>query len=119
MVLAYVVTIGQLEAAVPAEKCPDNYVAVTKNSIVLADVSCPSRYAGVGSVLSCLAENPDGTCMMYAPVGVTYTDSVGAYEYTSACLFTGVPTDGDVTWTGDEEEDDGGEEESSSSSSQQ
>ena len=48
--------------------------------------SCPSGYTtSAGTATSCIASNPGGSCIMYAPVGVSYTDATGTYEYTEAC----------------------------------
>lgn len=112
----------EADAAEPSEKCPDNYIAMNKSGVLLADSSCPSGYSSLpGDAVSCLVTNSSGVCIMYVPQDVSYTDSIGTYKYTSACEYTGVLYDGDITWTGDSDDgtsDSGTTEEESSSTSQ-
>ena len=72
-------------AAEPSTSCPSGYVTVVEEYMDIASSSCPSGYTSAGTATSCLASNPGGSCIMYAPVGVSYTDATGTYEYTSAC----------------------------------
>ena len=72
-------------AAAPSTSCPSGYTAVVEEHMDIASSSCPSGYSSAGTATSCLASNPGGSCIMYAPVGVSYTDATGTYEYTSAC----------------------------------
>ena len=72
-------------AAAPSTSCPSGYTAVVEEYMDIASSSCPSGYSSAGTATSCLASSPGGSCIMYAPVGVSYTDSTGTYEYTSAC----------------------------------
>ena len=72
-------------AAEPSTSCPSGYVAVVEEHMTIANNSCPSGYTSAGTATSCIASNPGGSCIMYAPAGVSYTDSDGTYEYTSAC----------------------------------
>ena len=72
-------------AAAPSTSCPSGYVAVVEDYMTIANNSCPSGYTSAGTATSCLVSNPGGSCIMYAPAGVSYTDSDGTYEYTSAC----------------------------------
>ena len=83
LVLA-IVPIGAI-AAGPSTSCPSGYTAVVEDSMTIASSSCPSGYTSVGTATSCLASNPGGSCIMYAPAGVSYTDNTGTYEYTEAC----------------------------------
>ena len=83
LVLA-IVPIGAI-AAGPSTSCPSGYTAVVEDSMTIASSSCPSGYTSVGTATSCLASNPGGSCIMYAPAGVSYTDTTGTYEYTEAC----------------------------------
>lgn len=69
----------------PSTSCPSGYVAVVEEYMGIANSSCPSGYTSAGTATSCLVASPDGSCIMYAPVGVSYTDATGTYEYTSAC----------------------------------
>ena len=72
-------------AAAPSTSCPFGYVAVVEEHMDIANTSCPSGYTSAGTATSCIASNPGGSCIMYAPVGVSYTDTTGTYEYTEAC----------------------------------
>ncbi|MBO8407557.1 MAG: hypothetical protein IAC77_03820 [Proteobacteria bacterium] len=72
-------------ATAPSTSCPNGYVAVVEEHMTIANNSCPSGYTSAGTATSCLAPNPGGSCIMYAPTGVTYTDDSGSYEFTSAC----------------------------------
>ena len=72
-------------AATPSTSCPAGYVAVVESYMEIADSTCPSGYTSAGTADSCLVSSPAGSCIMYAPTGVTYTDSSGSYEFTSAC----------------------------------
>ena len=69
----------------PSTSCPSGYVAVVKEHMDIANNSCPAGYTSAGTATSCIASNPGGSCIMYAPVGVSYTDATGTYEYTEAC----------------------------------
>ena len=72
-------------AAEPSTSCPSGYVAVVEEHMDIANTSCPSGYTSAGTATSCLVTSPDGSCIMYAPVSVSYTDATGTYEYTEAC----------------------------------
>ena len=72
-------------AAGPSTSCPSGYTAVVEKHMDIANTSCPSGYTSAGTATSCIASNPGGSCIMYAPVGVSYTDATGTYEYTEAC----------------------------------
>lgn len=72
-------------AAEPSTSCPSGYVAVVEEHMDIANTSCPSGYTSAGTATSCLVTSPDGSCIMYAPAGVSYTDATGTYEYTEAC----------------------------------
>ena len=72
-------------AAEPSMSCPSGYVAGVEDYMDIANTSCPSGYTSAGTATSCIASSPGGSCIMYAPVGVSYTDATGTYEYTEAC----------------------------------
>lgn len=72
-------------AAAPSTSCPAGYVTVAEEYMEIADGSCPAGYTSVGTADTCLVSSPSGSCIMYAPTGVTYTDDSGSYEFTSAC----------------------------------
>ena len=72
-------------AAAPSTSCPSGYVAVVEEHMDIANTSCPSGYTSAGTATSCIASNPGGSCIMYAPVGVSYTDATGTYEFERAC----------------------------------
>ena len=71
-------------AAVPSTSCPAGYIAIDEEYITIA-TTCPSGTISVGTAESCLVASPSGSCIMYAPAGVSYTDSSGTYEFTDAC----------------------------------
>ena len=72
-------------AAEPSTSCPSGYVAVVEEHMDIANNSCTSGYTSAGTATSCLVTSPDGSCIMYAPVGVSYTDATGTYEFEQAC----------------------------------
>ena len=72
-------------AAAPSTSCPSGYVAVVEEYMTIANSSCPTGYTSAGTADSCLVSSPSGSCIMYVPTGVSYTDASGTYEYTSAC----------------------------------
>lgn len=69
-------------AGAPSTSCPDGLVAIRENDVVIA-TECPRGTVGV-TITSCLETAVDG-CYMYAPVGMSYTDDTGTYEFTEAC----------------------------------
>lgn len=71
-------------AAAPSTSCPSGYVAINSPYITIA-TSCPSGTVSVGTAESCLVSSSAGSCIMYAPAGVSYTDDSGTYEYTDVC----------------------------------
>ena len=72
-------------AAAPSTSCPTGYVTVVEEYMEIADSTCPAGYTSAGTAYSCLASSPAGSCIMYAPTGISYTDASGTYEYTAAC----------------------------------
>ena len=85
LVILAIAPVGAF-AAEPSTSCPSGYVAVVEEHMDIASSSCPSGYTSAGTATSCIASNPGGACIMYAPVGVSYTDATGStYEYTEAC----------------------------------
>ncbi len=72
-------------AAAPSTSCPSGYVAVVEEYMTIADSSCPTGYTSASTADSCLVSSPSGSCIMFAPTGVSYTDASGTYEYTAAC----------------------------------
>ena len=72
-------------AAEPLTSCPSGYVAITEDFMTIA-TSCPSGYVAVGDAESCLGSNLAGSCIMYAPAGMSFTTSAGhTYDFTAAC----------------------------------
>ena len=71
-------------AAAPITSCPSGYIAIDTPHITIA-TECPSGYIVIGEAASCLVSSPSGDCIMYAPVGISYTDSTGTYEYIEPC----------------------------------
>ena len=72
-------------AAAPSTSCPSGYVAVVEDYMDIANTSCPSGYTSAGTATSCIASNPGGSCIMYAPANTTYSDSTGSYVFDQAC----------------------------------
>lgn len=77
-------------AVAPRTKCPTGYVMqADKGSVIITDgTSCPTGYVAAGNANSCLVASTNGDCLMYAPMGQTFTDTTGSYEYTQSCPFT-------------------------------
>ena len=71
-------------AAAPSTSCPSGYVAIDESNMTIA-TSCPSGTTSAGTADSCLVSSPAGSCIMYAPVGVSYTDTSGTYEFSEPC----------------------------------
>ena len=72
-------------AATPSTSCPSGYFAINEPYIAIA-TTCPSGMVSIGTANSCLVSNPTGDyCIMYAPAGVSYTDTTGTYEFTDVC----------------------------------
>ena len=69
----------------PSTSCPSGYTAVVEEHMDIASSSCPSGHTSAGTATSCLVTSPDGSCIMYAPAGVSYTDTTGIYEFEQAC----------------------------------
>lgn len=72
-------------AAAPATSCPTGYISIVEDAMIITDSTCPTGYTSAGTASSCLVTSPSGSCIMYAPTGMTFTDSTGSYEFTSAC----------------------------------
>ena len=72
-------------AAAPSTSCPSGYTAVVEEHMDIANSSCPSGYSSAGTATSCLASNPGGSCIMYAPTNTTYSDNTGSYVFEQAC----------------------------------
>ncbi len=73
-------------AVAPSTSCPSGYVTIEEKYMTIAEAyNCPTGYTSAGTADSCLVSSPSGSCIMFAPTGVSYTDASGTYEYTSAC----------------------------------
>ena len=72
-------------AAAPSTSCPSGYTAVVEEYMIIADGACPSGYTSAGTATSCLASNPGGSCIMYAPANTTYSDNTGSYVFEQSC----------------------------------
>ena len=72
-------------AAALSTSCPVGYTAVGEEYLIIADGVCSAGYTAVGTADSCLVSSPSGSCIMYAPAGVSYTDGIGTYEFVQAC----------------------------------
>ncbi len=65
--------------------CPTGYTMVNEPYVSVGLNMC---VLSMGDAPSCLDKNPETVCFMYAPVGVSYTDTSGTYEYTEPCPLT-------------------------------
>ncbi len=73
----------------PSTSCPDNYIAIEEEYMTISNGTvCSTGYVSAGVAVSCLISDPGGSCIMYAPANVTYTDKTGSYVYTEACPMT-------------------------------
>ena len=74
-------------AAAPSTSCPSGYVTIEEKYMTIAAeaYNCPAGYSYINTVSTCLAESPDGSCIMFAPPYTEYSDSTGIYEFTAAC----------------------------------
>lgn len=86
-IIIFIIAIAPMGAiaTAPSTSCPMGYVAVAEQYMEIADSACPSGYTSAGVADSCLVTSPAGSCIMYAPTDVSYTDASGTYEFTSAC----------------------------------
>ena len=84
-ILFFTITPCASFAAAPSTSCPSGYATIEEEYLIISDSSCPTGYTSAGTADSCLISSPAGSCIMYAPTGVTYTDDSGSYEFTSAC----------------------------------
>lgn len=84
ILIVAIVPVGAIAGA-PSTSCPSGYITVVEEYMDIADSSCQSEYTPAGTADSCLVSNPSGSCIMYAPTGISYTDASGTYEYTVAC----------------------------------
>ncbi len=75
-------------ASLPSTTCPDGYIAIEEPYATLATecssgmIVLPNEYLFTDEPCSYELK---GICIMYAPVGVSYTDASGTYEFTEAC----------------------------------
>ncbi len=71
--------------AAPITSCPLGYIAIEEPFMTIA-TSCPAGYISAGTADSCLVSGPSGVCIMYAPVGMSFTESAGhTYEFDDVC----------------------------------
>ena len=71
-------------ANTPSTSCPTGYIALDEEYITVA-TTCPSGTISVGTAESCLGTTTNGECYMYTPVGMSFTDDSGTYEFTDVC----------------------------------
>ncbi|MBQ3039065.1 MAG: hypothetical protein IJD41_00720 [Alphaproteobacteria bacterium] len=84
IVFLFVCVPVMANAAAPITSCPSGYIAIDAPYITIA-TSCPSGTVSIGDAASCLVSSPSGDCIMYAPVGMSFTDDSGTYEYIEPC----------------------------------
>ncbi len=87
-ILSFYMIIYSAWANSPITTCPSDYLSVEDSlnvkSVLIAD-TCPPNYVSAGTITSCLVSSAAGDCWMYVPVGTTYTDAYGSYQYTEIC----------------------------------
>ena len=69
----------------PAIGCPEGSYKIIEEPDIIIATTCPSGTFSAGVAESCLVANSMGSCIIYAPAGVSYTDSSGTYEFTEPC----------------------------------
>jgi len=74
-----------LYGAPPATSCPTGYITIVESNMIIAANNCPAGYKSADTATSCLTETPTGTCMMFAPAGMKFSDDSGTYEFTEIC----------------------------------
>ena len=77
--------VGSANSAELMTSCPNYRVPVIDNSAIIAN-TCPSGYVSVGNVDSCIT-NGAGTCWLFAPTGISFSDDAGTYEFTEVCEY--------------------------------
>ncbi len=82
VILLFITT--NLNAGSPATQCPDGWAMVNEKQLSIA-TQCPANTTSAGTANSCLTDNPTSSCIMYVPVGTSWTDEFGTYEYTEPC----------------------------------
>lgn len=80
-----VVTCGMAYGAAPVTICPDGLTAIEETFMLLANSSCETGFTSVGTAESCLDNFFLGSCMMYVPAGMEYSDDTGMYQYAEIC----------------------------------
>lgn len=68
--------------------CPAGYYMISGDTASTIAETCPTGYYAVSTAESCLADSFVGACFMYAPVGMSFTDDTGTYEFTDACTMS-------------------------------
>ncbi|MBE6459540.1 MAG: hypothetical protein E7009_00970 [Alphaproteobacteria bacterium] len=69
----------------PNTSCPSGYTTITEPPTITIATSCQSGTTSAGTITSCLDSNPSFVCYMFAPVGISFTDDSGTYEFTDVC----------------------------------
>lgn len=74
-------------AAAPDTSCPSGFVAIDEPHVTIATSCSDDTIAVEESPVPCLiplaSDYP--SCIMYAPVGMAFTDDSGTYQFTEAC----------------------------------
>lgn len=83
--LIFIISLTALPAiaGTPSTNCPAGYFAIQTQDLIATE--CPSGTADIGRINSCLSSNPSSECYMFAPVGMSFTDDSGTYEFTDVC----------------------------------
>lgn len=87
--ICFLMPIGAF-ASTLSTSCPSGYVAIKETYLSITSGDCPSGSTAAGETDSCLLASPGGSCIMYAPVNVTYTDDTGSYVFTEPCPMTDI-----------------------------
>lgn len=88
LIVCFAVLPIAANGAAPSTSCPAGYVEATETAMIVSSGACPSGYVSVGTADSCMVSSPAGSCMMYVPTGMIFTDDNGSYEFTEICPLT-------------------------------
>lgn len=67
--------------------CPDGYTQITFQYATVASAANVNYPVSAGKIPSCLDDSEflAPVCALYAPVGLSFTDDSGSFEFETAC----------------------------------
>ncbi|MDE6570939.1 MAG: hypothetical protein K2L95_01835 [Alphaproteobacteria bacterium] len=80
--------VGAAMAAEPITTCPPGYVGIIESDMIISDGACPAGYSSAGDADSCLLASPGGSCIMFVPADIPYSDVNGTWVFEQACLLS-------------------------------